>query len=139
MRTCWHFSFRSYDPRNCPDKTTLFRRIAMIYVLFVRTGMSVLAVVSAILAMNIAAIVIYVVLAIIGFWFIAWCLAVIGDAQGERRVLGRLIVSYRTYVVRPPIANLKCFRVGSILIGSCTPLLSFTRLALCSGGLLWVG
>jgi hypothetical protein len=93
MRTCWHFSFRSYDLRNCPDKATLFRRIAMIYTLFVRTGMSTLALVSAIRAMNIGSIVVYAILAVIGFWFIAWCLAVIGDAQGERRIMGKSIVS----------------------------------------------
>lgn len=86
MHTCWHFNLRSYDPRNTRDKQTLFRRLAMIFVLFIRTAMSVLALVSVILAMDIAAIVIYTILAVIGFWFVAWCLAEIGDAQGERRV-----------------------------------------------------
>lgn len=93
MRACWHVSPSSYNVRNTPDKRTLWRRIAMIFVLFVRTAMSVLTVIGAVRGGNIAAIVIYAILAVLGFWFVAWCLAIIGDAVGERKVLGKLIVS----------------------------------------------
>lgn len=93
MRTCWHFSLRSYDPRNTPNKRTLFRKISMILILALRTALSVLSLISAIRAMNIAKIVIYAILSVLGFWFVAWCLAEIGEATGERQVLGRMIVS----------------------------------------------
>ena len=33
------------------------------------------------------------IFAVIGFFFIAWCLAVIGDAQGYRKVFGFSVVS----------------------------------------------
>jgi hypothetical protein len=99
MRTCWHFSLASFNPRHCSDKRTLFRRLAMIFILSFRTGMSVWALVGAIRAINIAAIVIYAVLAVIGFWFIAWCLAEIGEAKGERRVFGKLIVGCESVVL----------------------------------------
>ena len=94
MRTCWHFSFKSYNPRHTPDKQTLFRRISMIFILSLRTAMSVLALIFAIIRMNIASIVVDTILGVLGFWFIAWCLATIGDAVGERRVFGKLIVMH---------------------------------------------
>ena len=64
----------------------------MIFILFIRTAMSALAVFGAVVSGNIAAIVIYAILAVLGFWFVAWCLALIGDAVGERKVLGRMVV-----------------------------------------------
>ena len=67
MRACWHVSISSYSVRNCPDKRTLWRRIAMIFILFVRTAMSVLTVIGAVRSMNIPAIVIYAILAVLGY------------------------------------------------------------------------
>ena len=98
MRTCWHFSLASYNPLHCPDKRTLFRRLAIIFIILFRTAMSALVLSDAIWAMDIAAIVLYIILGIIGFWFIAWCLAEIGEAKGERRVLGKLIVGRHIYI-----------------------------------------
>ena len=92
MRACWHVSPSSYNPRGCPDKRTFWRRIAMIFILLARTAMSALTLVMAVFSNNIAAIVIYAILAVLGFWFVAWCLALIGDAGGERKVLGRVVV-----------------------------------------------
>ena len=91
MRTLWHFNLSSYDPRNV-DTQTRYRRIAMIVVLVLRVAMSALSIWTAIRNDSIAGIVIYSILAVLGTWFIAWCLVQIGDAVGERRVLGKLIV-----------------------------------------------
>ena len=64
----------------------------MIYIMFIRTGLLVLTIAAAALLNNVAAIVIYSVLGVLGLWFVAACLATIGDAVGERRVLGTLVV-----------------------------------------------
>jgi hypothetical protein len=68
----------------------------MIYIMFIRTGLLALTLVAAIALNNIAAIVIYSILGVLGLWFVAACLATIGDAVGERRVLGTLIVCQTT-------------------------------------------
>lgn len=65
----------------------------MIVILGLRVAMSALSIWSAVISESIAGIVIYSVLAVLGTWFIAWCLVQIGDATGERRVFGKLIVS----------------------------------------------
>ncbi len=66
----------------------------MIAILFFRTAMSALSVWYAVY-ISIAEAVIWAILAVLGFWFVASCLARIGDAVGERKVLGRIIVSPR--------------------------------------------
>ena len=136
MRVCWHVSLSSYDPRNCPDKRTLWRRIAMILILFARTAMSVLTVISAVRRFNVLAIIIYAILAVLGFWFVTWCLAIIGDAVGERKVFGKLIVSlnWQPLLCWPiPDSKHTSRRAEHTLMASCTALLPFISLSLFSG------
>jgi len=89
MRFVWGFSLRSYNPRHCPDKRTMFRRLIMFYIVFIRTGM---AAVYLLVAFYITAeFVIFFIVSVISLWFVAAHLATIGDAVGERRVFGKLI------------------------------------------------
>ncbi|KAF5007871.1 hypothetical protein FDECE_5786 [Fusarium decemcellulare] len=85
MRTCWSFSWQAYDLRTS-DSAVLVRRSAMWLALIMRTTVSIL---------NISPKpfqgVLDSIIAIINFLFIAWCLATIGEAEGERRVLGKLV------------------------------------------------
>ena len=92
MRNCWSFSLASYSLKDV-DHGTRLRRICMITILALRTVISVLSCISAAAAGYIAGLVIYAIVGVIGLWFIAWCLARIGDCTGERRVLGVVIVS----------------------------------------------
>ena len=62
----------------------------MNFILFLRAIMAVLAALS---SWSLVSIIVFSILGALGLWFIAWCLAVIGDATGERKVLGMLIVS----------------------------------------------
>ncbi|KAM5354108.1 hypothetical protein ACJ41O_000758 [Fusarium nematophilum] len=85
MRTCWSFSWQAYDLRTS-ESVVLIRRGAMCLTLVIRTTVSILDISpKPLLAIP------QTILAIINFLFIAWCLASIGDAEGERRVLGKLV------------------------------------------------
>lgn len=92
MRTCWSFSFSSYSLKDV-DNGVRLRRICMITVLALRTVISVLSCVAAAAQGHIAGVVIYAIIGVIGLWFIAWCLARIGDCTGQRRVFGVVVVS----------------------------------------------
>ena len=91
------------------------RHIAMITILLLRAAMSglsilsaiikknvagiiVLSILSAIIKKNVAGIIVYSLLALLSVWFTATCLAIIGDAAGDRRVTGMIIVSFSTSV-----------------------------------------
>lgn len=107
MRACWHVSFSSYNPRDCPDKHTLWRRIAMIFILFVRTAMSVLTVIGAVKSMNIAAIVIYAVLAVLGYVLpilaiVLQSLNTVAAATYPTRSANLLVYFLRTATKLPP-------------------------------------
>lgn len=65
----------------------------MLTILALRTAMSVLSVTVSAMNGKIASAVIYALLGVVGLWFIAWCIARIGDCQGERKVLGVVVVS----------------------------------------------
>lgn len=92
MRTCWAFSWEAYS-LNTSDKAQLCRRICMWVILLVRTAMSVLGIVRDALWGHFVSVVIFSILAVLGFFFIAWCLAQIGQVRGRRRVLGVMVVS----------------------------------------------
>ncbi|KAK8108459.1 hypothetical protein PG984_014260 [Apiospora sp. TS-2023a] len=90
MRTCWAFSWEAYS-LNTSDKAQLCRRICMWAILLVRTAMSVLGIVRDALWGHFVSVVIFSILAVLGFFFIAWCLAQIGEVRGRRRVLGIMV------------------------------------------------
>ncbi|TKW48893.1 hypothetical protein CTA1_4417 [Colletotrichum tanaceti] len=90
MRGCWSFSWEAYSLRTA-DKAVLFRRICMYVILGIRTALSVIGVVRDITHARVAGFIIGIILGVIGFFFIAWCLAVIGQAEGRRKVLGVMV------------------------------------------------
>jgi len=94
MRSFWTFSLSSYSIIHTPDGAARMRHIAMVTILLLRTGMSALSILSAVIKGNIANIVIYSLLAVLGLWFTATCLAIIGDAKGDNRVKGIIVVGY---------------------------------------------
>jgi hypothetical protein len=60
------------------------RHIAMITILLLRTAMSALSILSAIIKKNVTGIIVYSLLALLSVWLTATCLAIIGDAAGDR-------------------------------------------------------
>ncbi|KAK7936669.1 uncharacterized protein PG986_015107 [Apiospora aurea] len=90
MRTCWAFSWQAYS-LGTADKAQLCRRVCMWAILLVRTAMSILGIVRDALAAHFVSVIIYSILAVLGFFFIAWCLAMIGEVRGRRRVLGVMV------------------------------------------------
>jgi hypothetical protein len=94
MRRFWTFSLSSYSIIHTPDGAARMRRIAMVTILLLRSGMSALSIISAVIKGSIGGIVIYSLLAVLNLWFTATCLAIIGDAAGDARVKGVVVVGY---------------------------------------------
>ncbi|KAK1595552.1 uncharacterized protein LY79DRAFT_577925 [Colletotrichum navitas] len=90
MRGCRSFLWEAYS-LNAADKAVLFRRVCMYITLGTRTAMSVIGVVGDIAHDRVLGAVLGIVLGVIGFLFVAWCLAVIGQAEGRRKVLGVML------------------------------------------------
>ncbi|PSN71802.1 hypothetical protein BS50DRAFT_235928 [Corynespora cassiicola Philippines] len=87
MRSCWTISISSYSLKTS-DKAVLARRICMIAILAIRTAIAVLSIIGNAWGARVVSVIVGTILGVIGFFFIAWCLAKIGDAQGYRKVLG---------------------------------------------------
>ncbi|KAI1398301.1 hypothetical protein F4819DRAFT_39113 [Hypoxylon fuscum] len=87
FRGCWHFSWEAYN-LHAADKAILARRVCMITTLGVRTALSILGVFFRAYSGSIGGMVVGSILAVLGFLFVAWCLARIGEAQGTRKVFG---------------------------------------------------
>jgi len=64
----------------------------MVAILLLRTAMSVLSILSSVIKGNIANIVIYSLLAVLGLWFTATCLAIIGDSEGDKPMWRFIVV-----------------------------------------------
>ena len=91
MRSCWQLNPIKFDPRN-RDSDDRKRRICMLIVLACHTAFDVVSILSKPIAQMPATILVKTVLALIGFFFLAGCLIAIGDAEGERLVVGCRIV-----------------------------------------------
>lgn len=105
MRTCWHFSWDAYSLKTS-DMAVLLRRICMWIVLALRTFLSILAIIVDAYGGRLVSMIVGIILAVIGFLFIAWCLATIGEAKGRRRVLGIMVVSKPSrQVVLSPVTD----------------------------------
>ena len=100
MRGFWTFSLSSFSIVHTPDGAARVRHIAMITILVLRSGMSALSILSAVIKGSIAGIVIYSLLAVLSLWFTATCLAIIGDAEGDKRVK-RVVVVGRIHFLHP--------------------------------------
>ena len=87
-RSCFSLdTFKSFDIfHTYGDRRLLMRRIYMLGILLIRTVTSVWDVVK--FHRSIAGLIVAIILAIVGFFFVAWCLATIGNASGHRKVLG---------------------------------------------------
>lgn len=93
LRSFFTFSPSSFSFIHTPDGAARVRHIAMIAILVLRTASSVLSIISAVVKKNVAGIVIYSLLAILSLWFTATCLAIIGDAAGDKSVKLAVVVS----------------------------------------------
>ncbi|KAI0377300.1 hypothetical protein F5Y04DRAFT_182167 [Hypomontagnella monticulosa] len=87
FRGCWSFSWEAYSLAT-GDLAVMTRRICMITTLGIRTALSILGVLFRAYSGSIGGMVIGSILAVLGFLFVAWCLAKIGEAEGTRKVLG---------------------------------------------------
>lgn len=92
-RFCWPFDWSSWTLDTGGDAPALLRRICMWITLATRTALAVFSLIFLFVGFHISSFVINIILDVLGFFFIAWCLARIGDAVGERRVMGTLVVS----------------------------------------------
>ena len=101
LRQFYTFSLSSYSLIHTPDGKARVRHLAMLTILALRTGMSALSILSAVVKGSIAGIVIYSLLTILGFWFTATCLAIIGDAEGDKP-LGRLRIVCHLFATSIP-------------------------------------
>lgn len=94
LRAFFTFSLSSYNFFHTPDGQARVRRMAMVVILGLRTAMSALSILSAVMSGNVASIVIYSLLAVLSFWLTATCLAIIGDTAGNPNYSGTFMVSY---------------------------------------------
>ena len=92
-RKFWTFSLSSFSIIHTSDGQARLRHIVMIAILLLRTAGSVLSILSAVIKKNVAGTIIYSLLAVLSLWFTATCLAIIGDAAGDKRAKTVLIVS----------------------------------------------
>ncbi|KAK5131530.1 hypothetical protein LTR08_000857 [Meristemomyces frigidus] len=86
MRGCWSFSFAAFSLKTT-EKAQFARRVCMILTLAERTALSVLSIIHRGYGGLLTTVIIGSIVAVIGFFFIAWCLATIGEARGVRKVM----------------------------------------------------
>lgn len=75
------------------DSAQKCRQVCMWTILGTRTTMSGLVILLEALAFHMADVIIDSVFAVLGFLFVGYCLAVIGEARGRRKVFGKVFVS----------------------------------------------
>ena len=98
MRSCWYIKVSSYNPFNRSSTDERVRRTCMIVTLGSVTLLDFLWLyrqTSQLIAGNgsVLGLVVGLILNLIGFFFVASCLTIIGDAESERTVMGRIVVS----------------------------------------------
>ena len=96
MRSCWDLDLRPFDPRG-RDTEDYRRRICMCIVLGSIVFFDFVSLTSALFKVHIAGFIIGLLIDIIGLFFIMGCLIRIGDAEGERTVVGKRIVSLASF------------------------------------------
>ncbi|KAH6651933.1 hypothetical protein BKA67DRAFT_342131 [Truncatella angustata] len=87
-RFCWPFSWDSWTLNTNGDTPLLLRRLCMWITLGVRVFNYVLAFIFQLFGFHIASMIVGIILGVLSFFFIAYCLSGIGNVQGSRRVLG---------------------------------------------------
>lgn len=93
MSGFWTFSVSSYSVFHAENRAARLRHIAMITILVLRTAMSALSILSAVIKGSVVGIVVYSILAALSMWFTATCLAIIGDVEGEKPLWRFRVVS----------------------------------------------
>ena len=88
----WAFSLSSYSLIHTEDRAVRMRRIAMVAILLLRGAISGLNILSAVIQGSTWRIVVYSLLTVLSMWFTATCLAIIGDAVGDRKVRKLVVV-----------------------------------------------
>jgi uncharacterized membrane protein (UPF0136 family) len=68
--------------------------------LIARTALSVLSIIRGFVGGLVVWSIVNIILGVLVFFFIAWCLAVIGEAKGRRKALGVTIVSLFSQTLR---------------------------------------
>lgn len=91
MRSCWTFDVANFNPLN-RDRDDTVRRTCMLVALGCHTALDAIALFLMAIHFDVIGLVIKGVLALIGFFFMAWCLGTIGNAEGERLVFGKMVV-----------------------------------------------
>jgi hypothetical protein len=91
-RTCWDFSWEAYSIRT-DERAVLWRRLCMWTILGVRTLSSVVFVLGRVFTGDVLGVISHTISGLISFFFIAWCLAQIGEAEGSRTVFNIAVVS----------------------------------------------
>lgn len=91
--TWWAFSWDAYSLSGSPDRASYVRRICMWIVLISRVLLGLFAFKRYAEGLRIEMIIISPILTMLEFFFIGFCLAHIGQSEGQRRVLGIMVVS----------------------------------------------
>ena len=86
------FSLSSFSVIHTPDGAARIRHIAMIAILLLRSAMSGLSILSAVTKGKIPDVIVYSLLAVLTLYFTATCLAIIGDAAGDKCLKGLVVV-----------------------------------------------
>ncbi|KAF4971601.1 hypothetical protein FZEAL_9802 [Fusarium zealandicum] len=92
IRICCSFSWRAHSPTTS-SKTVLFRRISMILNLFFRAFLSIVGIFRHPYGTVLLSVIVGTILTILNFFFIGWCLGKTGEAEGQRRMFGKLVRS----------------------------------------------
>jgi hypothetical protein len=93
IRGFWDFSLSSYSLRTS-NKAVLARRICMIAILGSRTAISIIGILYNVFTIHLISLILGVIFGILGFLFVGWCLAKIGEAEGVRVVFGTRVVCF---------------------------------------------
>ncbi|KAK5167461.1 uncharacterized protein LTR77_007160 [Saxophila tyrrhenica] len=88
MTSIWPFSISSFSPLGRFSWGDVLRRIGMILILCERTGLEAYFLIILLHSKSGLAFIIWLAMDIVAFVFLAWCLSVIGDAQGDKIVFG---------------------------------------------------
>jgi len=110
ISAAWSSTWSGYSLRTGGDKGQLWRRLAVIWILLVRTGLCIVDVAftarrlslwrhyfyygSYEFGLQVFSLVVYIIASIIAFFFVAHSLAKMGEMSGERKVFGATWVSF---------------------------------------------
>lgn len=92
MTRLWYLNPAKFDPRN-RARDDAIRRYCMIVTFLGHTALDIIALFKLVIGFNIIGFIVSAIMSVIFFGFLCWALPTIGDAEGERVVLGKNVVS----------------------------------------------